>query len=105
MDQVAIELLHRRAKLPVALQRTFRSGERNGAKVRRQRADFVNFCRRPQQQEFIFVVEPAQGSNYVADVSANAKVGHPPNVDSDLHRSDLNTESDLPVEPPSPVLE
>src|SRR5205807_5703428 len=67
--------------------------ERNGVKVRRQRADFLDLCGWADQEIFALVVEAAQGPHHVADVSPHAKLSHPPDVDCDLHRRHLTTES------------
>src|SRR5262249_46138235 len=43
------------------------------------------------QKKLVFLINAGEGSNKVADVGANAKLPHPPDIDGDLHREDLIT--------------
>src|SRR5258708_26726875 len=92
VDQVAVELLQSRAKLPVAFHGPLRFDEGNGVKVRREGANFLDLFRWPDQKILASVVEAAQRPYHVADVSPHAKLSHPPDVDSDLHGRHLTTE-------------
>ena len=38
-----------------------------------------------------FQIDTAQGADHIANVSADTKLAHPPDVDRDLHRLHLNT--------------
>src|ERR1700691_1677324 len=62
-------------------------------KIRRQRPDLLYLDRRADQKVSGFVVQPPQGSNHIADIRAHAELGHPPDVDGDLHGRDLIIES------------
>src|SRR5665811_2559460 len=92
MDQVATQPLQGSAELAVSLERTVRREERDGVKVGRQWADFFDLRWGSDQQVPIFAVQSAQRANHIADVSAYTKLGHPPNIDGDLHRRHLTTE-------------
>jgi hypothetical protein len=37
------------------------------------------------------MIEPAKRPNNIADVRADAELRHPPDIDGDLHRWNLNT--------------
>ena len=63
-------------------------------KVRRQGADFLDLGGSADEEVRGFVVEPSQSSNDITDVCAYAELGHPPNVDGDLHRRHLSTEGE-----------
>src|SRR5437763_9858705 len=94
MNQVAAQSTQCSAKFAIAGQRPIRCEHWDRTKVRRQRADFLDLHRRPNQKKFILVIEPPQRTNHIADVCAYAKLGHPPNVDGDPHRWHLTTEDD-----------
>jgi hypothetical protein len=53
--------------------------------IRRQRPDFLNLGGRPDQKILILLIKPAKRANNIADVCADAKLGHPSDVDGDLH--------------------
>ena len=61
-------------------------------KVRRQGADLLNFIGSADEEIRGLVVKTSQSANNITDVSAYAELSHPPDVDGDLHRSDLNTD-------------
>src|ERR1700682_5660076 len=61
-------------------------------KVRRQRANFLDFGRGADQNKLVIMIESSQRANHVADISAHAKFGHPPDVDGNLHRWHLTIE-------------
>src|SRR6266700_7202146 len=67
--------------------------QRDRMKIGRQRADFLDLCRRAGQQKLILMIESPQRANHIADICAYAKLGHPPNIDGDLHGWHLTTES------------
>src|SRR5579871_685804 len=91
MHQVAFQTLHDRAELPEAGHRPFRLGQRHGVKICRQRANLFDFFGRSDQEVGGLVVDPSQVAHHVADISSHAELGHPANVDGDLHQGHLIT--------------
>src|SRR6202140_3366383 len=92
MDEVAIQSLQCVAEPTIPLNGTLSAKQRNRLEVWRQRADFLDLGRRPDQKILVLVVEPAQRADHITDVGAHAKLGHPPYVDGDSHRWHLTIE-------------
>src|ERR1700687_829202 len=86
MDEVAIQSLQCVAELTIPLNGTLSGKQGNRLEVWRQRADFLDLGRRPDQKILVLVVEPAQRANHITDIGSHAKLGHPPYVDGDSHR-------------------
>src|ERR1700684_2687609 len=59
--------------------------------VRRQGADFLDLGGRADEEVRGLVVQPSQSPHDIPDVGAYAELGHPPNVDGDLHGRKFNT--------------
>ena len=57
----------------------------NTLKVWRKRSDLRDFFGRADQYILIFVIQPAQGADYVTRISSDAEFGHSPDIDRDLH--------------------
>ena len=91
MYQVAIQPLQSGTELAVSPDGTLGREQRDGLKVWREDADFFHLGRRSDQSVLILLVEPAQRAHHIADVGADAKIPHPPDVDGDLHRWHLIT--------------
>src|SRR5579864_2321755 len=60
--------------------------------VGRQGANFFDLGWRTDQNKLVLVVESAQRAHHIADICADAELGHPPYVDGDLHGRHLTIE-------------
>src|SRR5580658_9970465 len=59
--------------------------------VGRQGADFLDLGGRADEEVRGLVVQSSQSPNDIPDVCAHAELGHPPNVDGDLHGRQFST--------------
>ena len=59
--------------------------QRDRLKVGRQRADLRYFLWGTDQEIFVREIQPAQRPHHIASVRAHAELGHPPNINGDLH--------------------
>src|ERR1700674_2814684 len=91
MHQITIQTLENGATFEVP----FRGGpvvqQRDRLKVWRERIDLRYLLRRTDKKIFIRVIQPAQRPHHIPRVSAYAELGHPPDINGDLHGTDLTT--------------
>src|SRR5580704_4441212 len=90
--QIAAQALERCAKFAIAAQRSFRRGQWNRLKIERQSADLFNFAWRPDKKILILAIQPSQRAHDISEIGTDAELGHPPDVDRDLHGWHLTTE-------------
>ena len=93
VDQITLQAFENGAKLKIALGSGAVVEQRNGLEVRGERTDFRYLLWGANQEILIAMIEAAEGANDVASISADAELGDAPDVDGDLHGSDLTTES------------
>src|SRR5581483_5106378 len=91
MDQIAAQAFHNGAKFEVAFGDSIRFQQRHSGKIGRKRTDFLDFFRRPDQNIFVYTIDPAHGADNIANVSANAELRHAADIDGHSHGDDLIT--------------
>jgi hypothetical protein len=90
VHQVALQVFKHGSEFQISLERVVAFGHRNGLEVGRKRADFSDFFWRPDEEKivgvfYIRVFEATERSDDVASIGADAKLGHAPDVNGNLH--------------------
>lgn len=85
VHQIDIQPFQYGAEFKISLCSCVRFEEGNDMKVRRERANLLDFFGRPDEKVFGSAIQPAQGSHNIPGVRADAKLGHSANIEGDLH--------------------
>jgi len=93
VDQVATQPPHNGAELGVATERDLGRGQRDAFKIWGEWPNFAHPLRCADHDVVIFLVQPSQGPDYVADIGTDPEVGDPADINGHLHGDEYSVKS------------
>ena len=93
MHQVATQPPHNGAELGIATERDLRRSQRDTLKIRREWPNFAHPLRCADHDVVIFLVQPSERPNYVADIGTDPEVGDPADINGHLHGDEYSVKS------------
>src|SRR5215471_17637316 len=89
MHHVTFQPPHGGAKGEITAGCVVRLVKGNAVEIRRQRPDLADFMGRPDQVIAVLPIQAAERANYVSNIGTDTEVGTAPDIQGDLHLSDL----------------
>src|ERR1700757_1143656 len=89
VHQVAAQPLHDRSKFEVSLHSRIGRQQGNGVKILWEWTNLFYLLRGANQEVGTLTILPAQGSNDVANISADTEFGHAADINRNLHGTSI----------------